>query len=161
MVRRELLIATSTFFTCGILLQTEAQYSAAGNTRACVDTRSVLAEDTMLYQQDDSDSDSEIFIRHLNHTIQQNVINNNLYIKGKPETLCAMESYLPNSDRHAASWIFSDGPRQQLGVVKLRYNALKLFFYNVAILRQRPFPPDLGSFPSFVDVYVARNNHPF
>ena len=48
-----------------------------------------------------------------------------------------MESYLPTSDRHAASWIFSDGPSKQLGVVKLRYNALKLFFYNVAILRQR------------------------
>ena len=29
MVRRELLIATSTFFTCGLLLQTGAQYSAA------------------------------------------------------------------------------------------------------------------------------------
>ena len=39
-----------------------------------------------------------------------------------------MESYLPTSDRHAASWIFSDGPSKQLGVVKLRYNALKLFF---------------------------------
>ena len=49
-------------------------------------------------------------------------------IKEKPETLCAMESYLPTSDRHAASWIFSDGPSKQLGVVKLRYNALKLFF---------------------------------
>ena len=48
-----------------------------------------------------------------------------------------MESYLPTSDRHAASWIFSNGPSKQLGVVKLRYNALKLFFYNVAILRQR------------------------
>ena len=32
MVRRELLIATSTFFTCGLLLQTGAQYSAAGNS---------------------------------------------------------------------------------------------------------------------------------
>ena len=58
-------------------------------------------------------------------------------IKEKLETLSAMESYLPTSDRHAASWIFSDGPSKQLGVVKLRYNALKLFFYNVAILRQR------------------------
>ena len=37
-----------------------------------------------------------------------------------------MESYLPTSDRHAASWIFSDGPGKQLGVVQLRYNALKL-----------------------------------
>ena len=54
-------------------------------------------------------------------------------IKERLETLCAMESYLPISDRHAASWIFSDGPRQQLGVVKLRYNVLKLFFDNVAI----------------------------
>ena len=44
MVRRELLIATSTFFTCGFLFQTGAQYSAAGNTRACVEIRSVLAE---------------------------------------------------------------------------------------------------------------------
>ena len=44
MVRRELLIATSTFFTCGLKLQTAAQYSAAGNTRACVEIRSVLAE---------------------------------------------------------------------------------------------------------------------
>ena len=44
-----------------------------------------------------------------------------------------MESYLPNSDRHAASWIFSDGPTKPAGVVKLRYNALKLFFYDVAI----------------------------
>ena len=40
MVRGELLIATSTFFTCGLLLQ----YSAAGNNRACVEIRSVLAE---------------------------------------------------------------------------------------------------------------------
>ena len=44
-----------------------------------------------------------------------------------------MESYLPNSDRHAASWIFSDGPTKPTGVVKLRYNALELFFDNVAI----------------------------
>ena len=44
-----------------------------------------------------------------------------------------MESYLPNSDRHAASWIFSDGPTKAAGVVKLRYNALKLFFGNVVI----------------------------
>ena len=44
MVRRELLIATSTFFTCGLLLQTGAQYSAAGNTRACLEIRRVLAE---------------------------------------------------------------------------------------------------------------------
>ena len=58
-------------------------------------------------------------------------------IKEKLETLSGMESYFSTSDRHAASWIFSDGPSKQLGVVKLRYNALKLFFYNVAILRQR------------------------
>ena len=44
MVSRELLIAMSTFFKCGLLLQTWAQYSAAGNTRACVEIRSVLAE---------------------------------------------------------------------------------------------------------------------
>ena len=44
MVRRELLVATSTFFTCGFLHQTGAQYSAAGNARACVEIRSVLAE---------------------------------------------------------------------------------------------------------------------
>ena len=44
MVHRELLIATSTFFTCGLLLQTGAQCSAAGSTRACVKIRSVLAE---------------------------------------------------------------------------------------------------------------------
>ena len=44
MVRGELLIATSTFFTCGLLLQTGAYYSAAGNTRACVEIRSVFAE---------------------------------------------------------------------------------------------------------------------
>ena len=44
MVSRELLIAMSTFFKCGPLLQTGAQYSAAGNTRACVEIRSVLAE---------------------------------------------------------------------------------------------------------------------
>ena len=49
-------------------------------------------------------------------------------IKEKLETLTSMESYLPTSNRHAASWIFSDGPSKQLGVVKLRYNALKLFF---------------------------------
>ena len=39
-----LLIATSTFLTCGLLLHTGAQYSAAGNTWACVEIRSVLAE---------------------------------------------------------------------------------------------------------------------
>ena len=42
-----------------------------------------------------------------------NVLLNIIYIiKERLETLCAMESYLPISDRHAASWIFSDGPRQ-------------------------------------------------
>ena len=46
-------------------------------------------------------------------------------IKEKLETSSSMESYLPTSDRHAASWIFSDGPSKPLGVVKLRYNALK------------------------------------
>ena len=54
-------------------------------------------------------------------------------IKERLETSSSMESYLPTSDRHAASWIFSDGPRQPVAVVKLRYNALKLFFDNVAI----------------------------
>ena len=54
-------------------------------------------------------------------------------IKERLETSSSMESYLPTSDRHAAWWIFSDGPRQPVGVVKLRYNALKLFFDNVAI----------------------------
>ena len=53
----------------------------------------------------------------------------NIYIiKDKLETSSSMESYLPTSDQHAASWIFSDGPSKPLGVVKLRYNALKLFF---------------------------------
>ena len=74
-------------------------------------------------------------------------------IKERLETLCAMESYLPNSDRHAASWIFSDGPSKPLGVAKLRYNALKLFFYNVANANV-PLSARF-SFPSFV--YVARN----
>ena len=54
-------------------------------------------------------------------------------IKEKLETLSGMESYLPTSDRHAASWIFSDGPSKQLGVVKLRYNALKLFFFIMSL----------------------------
>ena len=54
-------------------------------------------------------------------------------IKERLETSSSMESYLPTSDRHAASWIFSDGPSKPRGVVKLRYNALKLFFDNVAI----------------------------
>ena len=44
MVRRELLIAASTFFTCGLLLQTGQQYSAAGKNRSCVEIRSVLVE---------------------------------------------------------------------------------------------------------------------
>ena len=58
----------------------------------------------------------------------------NIYIiKERLETYSGMESYLPNSDRHAASWIFSDGPTKPTGVVKLRYNALELFFDNVAI----------------------------
>ena len=49
-------------------------------------------------------------------------------IKERLETSSSMESYLPTSARHAASWIFSDGPSKPLGVVKLRYNDLKLFF---------------------------------
>ena len=44
MVHRELLIATLTFFAFGLLHQTGAQYSAAGNISACMDIRSVLAE---------------------------------------------------------------------------------------------------------------------
>ena len=54
-------------------------------------------------------------------------------IKEKLETWSSMESYLPTSDRHAASWIFSDGPSKPLGVVKLRYNALKLFFFIMSL----------------------------
>ena len=48
MVRRELFMATSILlkhFKCWCLLQTETQYSYAENTRACVEIRSVLAED--------------------------------------------------------------------------------------------------------------------
>ena len=37
MIRRALLIATSTFFACGLLLHTGAQYSAAEKTRAWVE----------------------------------------------------------------------------------------------------------------------------
>ena len=47
------------------------------------------------------------------------VVSQIYIIKEKLETLPSMESYLPTSDRHAASWIFSDGPSKQLGVVKL------------------------------------------
>ena len=54
-----------------------------------------------------------------------------IIIKERLETSYSMESYLPTSDRHAASWIFSDGPSKPLGVVKLRYNALKLFFMSL------------------------------
>ena len=46
-------------------------------------------------------------------------------IKEKLETLSAMESYLPTSDRHTASWIMDPVSNLEL---KLRYNALKLFF---------------------------------
>ena len=60
-------------------------------------------------------------------------------IKEKLETLTSMESYLPTSDLHAASWIFSDGPSKQLGVVKLRYNALKLFFIMSLFYANVPF----------------------
>ena len=52
-----------------------------------------------------------------------------------------MESYLPNSDRHAASWIFSDGPTKPTGVVKLRYNALKLFFFIMSLFNLFPLIP--------------------
>ena len=44
MVRRELLIATSTYFTCGLLLQTGVQCSTAENTRACEEIHSLLAD---------------------------------------------------------------------------------------------------------------------
>ena len=90
--------------------------------------------------------------------------NNIIYIiKEKLETLFGMESYLPTSDRHAASWIFSDGPSKPLGVVKLGYNALKLFFYNVAILRQRAcfrqptclFPPATPDTEHWAPHFVA------
>ena len=47
-------------------------------------------------------------------------LNEYIYIiKERLETYSGMESYLPNSDRHAASWIFSDGPTKPTGVVKL------------------------------------------
>ena len=67
-------------------------------------------------------------------SIPTNSLTRSIYIiKERLETYSGMESYLPNSDRHAASWIFSDGPTKPTGVVKLRYNALELFFDNVAI----------------------------
>ena len=50
MVRRELLFAMSTFFTCGLLLQTGAQYSTAGKTRDCVEIRSVLTKPPQVVQ---------------------------------------------------------------------------------------------------------------
>ena len=87
--------------------------------------------------------------------------NTNIYIiKERLETLCAMESYLPISDRHAASWIFSDGPRQQLGVVKLRYNALNLFFFIVSLFNANVPLSARFRFISIFCCYVARNNHP-
>ena len=39
-IRRALLMATSTFVTCGLLLQAGVQYLAAEKTRACVDIHS-------------------------------------------------------------------------------------------------------------------------
>ena len=42
MVRRDVLIAKATFLTCGLLLQTVERYSAAENTKACVEIRSVF-----------------------------------------------------------------------------------------------------------------------
>ena len=63
--------------------------------------------------------------------------SNNIYIiEEKLETLSAMESYLPTSDRHAASWIFSDGPSKQLGVVKcpkIVFFIMSLFYANVPV----------------------------
>ena len=70
-------------------------------------------------------------------------------IKERLETLSSMESYLPISDRHAASWIFSDGPRKTLGFVKLRYNALKLFFIISLFNANVPLSARF-SFPSFM-----------
>ena len=43
-IRRALLMKTSIFFTCGLLLQAGMQYSVAEKARACVDIYSILAE---------------------------------------------------------------------------------------------------------------------
>ena len=130
MVCRELLFAMSTFFTYGLLLQTGAQYSAAGNTRACVEICSVLAEVPQVVPgRRRTSATLDVTSPATSSMCCRRKATNNIYIiKEKLETLSAMESYLPTSDRHAASWIISDGPSKQLGVVKLRYNALKLFF---------------------------------
>ena len=47
------------------------------------------------------------------------------------DTLTAMDSILPPSDRHAARWICSDGAKEQQWVVKSRFNALLFFFSSV------------------------------
>ena len=44
LIQRALLIVTSIFFTCGLLLQAGAQYLAAEKTKACLDICIVLAE---------------------------------------------------------------------------------------------------------------------
>ena len=78
MVRRELLIATSTFFTCGLLLQTGAQYSAAGNTRACVEIRSVLAEAPQVVPAFHSSNSSDCSLsdyHHIVYTVKRGRIN--------------------------------------------------------------------------------------
>ena len=73
------------------------------------------------------------FLDKSSRVMHKNISKQIYIIKERLETYSGMESYLPNSDRHAASWIFSDGPTKPTGVVKLRYNALELFFDNVAI----------------------------
>ena len=47
-----------------------------------------------------------------------------------------------------------------IGVVKLRYNALKLFFDNVLFNANVPLSARFR-FISIFCCYVARNNHPF
>ena len=60
------------------------------------------------------------------------------YLYNKGETLNFVRDGIIHADFGSTRrWIISDGPSKPLGVVKLRYNALKLVFYNVAILRQR------------------------
>ena len=40
-------------------------------------------------------------------------------IKKKAKTVSAMDSILPRSERHAALWICSDGPKEQQSVVNV------------------------------------------
>ena len=77
---------------------------------------------------------TSVICKVLETIIRDHILDFLIYIiKEKLETWASMESYLPTSDRHAASWIFSDGPSKPLGVVKLRYNALKLFFFIMSL----------------------------